>query len=466
MIKPVESAEKYTGSLPRVLVADDQRDVVRALRLLLRGEGFEVETVDSPSAVLEAIGESRFDVALIDLNYTRDTTSGREGLDLLEAIQQMDVELPVVVMTAWSTVELAVLAMRNGAADFVEKPWKNQRLLNILRNQTKLGTSLREQKRLKADRRQRHDDDCAPLVADSPDMQRILDIVERVAVADANVLLTGDNGTGKGLLARHVHSMSGRCDGPFVSVNMGGLAAGVFESEMFGHVKGAFTDAKTERLGRFEMAEGGTLFLDEIGNLPMDQQVKLLHALETGHVEPVGSSQSRAVNVRLIAATNSNLKQSVADGQFRKDLFFRLNTVEIHIPPLAERPEDIPTLAAQFLDRHSRKYDRPELKFSTEALAMLMTYSWPGNVRELNHVVERAVLLARGEQIQVPDLHLEPEGSPLQGQLPLMKIDDAEKLLIQTALGRYEGNVVKAARALGLSRSAFYRRLEKYGLDN
>jgi DNA-binding NtrC family response regulator len=296
-------------------------------------------------------------------------------------------------------------------------------------------------------------------------MQRILDIAQRIAIADANVLITGDNGTGKGLIARHVHRLSKRNEQAFVTVNMGGLAPSVFESEMFGHVKGAFTDAKSERMGRIEMANGGTLFLDEIGNLPVEQQAKLLHVLETGRFEPVGASRSRNANVRLIAATNADLKRQVADGDFRKDLFFRLNTVEIHIPPLHQRPEDIAPLAHGFLQRFTSKYARAGLAFSRPTMDALLAYSWPGNVRELSHVVERAVLLATGEAIAIADLNLQTGDESLQGELPLMTMDAAEESLLRTALKRFDGNVVKSARALGLSRSALYRRLEKFGLD-
>lgn len=451
---------------PRVLVVDDQVDLVRALRLLLSGEGFEVTTVNSPRAALDAVNRQPFDLALIDLNYTRDTTSGQEGLELLAALRNLDSDLPVVVMTAWSTVEVAVRAMQEGASDFVEKPWKNQRLLSILQNQARLGAALKEQKRLQAGRQRREEDDCEPLVAESAAMQRILEIAERLAIADANVLITGDNGTGKGLIAHHVHRLSSRSEQPFVTVNMGGLAPSVFESEMFGHVKGAFTDAKNERMGRIEMADGGTLFLDEIGNLPFEQQAKLLHVLETGRFEPVGASRSREANVRLIAATNANLKRQVADGEFRKDLFFRLNTVEIHIPPLHMRPEDITPLARGFLERFTRKYSRIGLGFSRQAMASLLAYTWPGNVRELSHVIERAVLLAGGEEIGTADLSLLSGDDVLHGDLPLMTMDAAEESLLRTALERFDGNVVNSAKALGLSRSALYRRLEKYGLGH
>lgn len=454
-----------TNTRYRVLVADDQVDILKTLKLLLLGEGFEVELTSSPRAAIEAAGRQHFDLALIDLNFTRDTTSGQEGLELLAALRLIDQQLPVVVMTAWSTVSVAVAAMHEGASDFIEKPWKNQRLVSVLKNQARLGAALREQQRLRASHQRQFEDKHEPLVADSSAMQHILNVAQRISMADANVLITGENGTGKSLIARQVHQQSSRRDGPFITVNMGGLAAGVFESEMFGHVKGAFTDAAAARIGRIEMAEGGTLFLDEIGNLPTAQQAKLLQVLETGTFEPVGASRSRDANVRLIAATNADLHSQVASGEFRKDLFFRLNTVEIHIPPLHQRPEDITPLAQLFLRRFRQKYQRPGLVFSRSALAAILTYSWPGNVRELSHIVERAVLMAAGSEIQSPDLNLQDVQDQLTGALPLMTLDAAEESLLRTAMERFNGSVVKSAQALGLSRSALYRRLEKYNLE-
>lgn len=463
--QPAESDRE--GRRPHVLVADDQADVVRALRLLLRGEGFEVSTAASPRTVLDAVDQSEFDVLLIDLNYTRDTTSGAEGLDLLQAIRRRDTRVPIVVMTAWSTVELAVEALRAGAADFLEKPWKNQRLISILRTQAALGAALRESERLRAERHGRDDETRAPIIAESAAMRRVMRVVEQIAAADVSLLICGDNGTGKGLLARYLHDHSTRRESAFVTVNVGALAAGVFESEMFGHVRGAFTDARTERMGRFEMADGGTLFLDEIGNLPLAQQAKLLQVLETGRFERVGDARSRSVDVRLVAATNADLQRAVAAGSFRKDLYFRVNTVQIEIPPLAERSDDILPLASLFLERYARKYSRTQLELSREAVAALLDYGWPGNVRELDHVIERAVLLAPGEQIRPTDLHLDSGGAGIEvGPGHLMPIAEAEQRLIRAALARFDGNVLEAARALGLSRSALYRRLGKYGLGN
>jgi DNA-binding NtrC family response regulator len=448
--------------MSRILIADDQRDVLGALQLLLKGEPFAVETVTSPTAVLVALGKSGFDALLIDLNYTRDTTSGQEGLDLLRAVRQLEPELPVIVMTAWGTVDVAVAAMREGASDFIEKPWDNQRLLSVLRNQVELGRALRAAKRLKAEKDLLRAD-AGDFIAESAVMQPVLQLVGRVAPSDANILITGEAGVGKGELARLAHGRSIRRENAFISVNMGGIADSIFESEMFGHVRGAFTDAKSDRIGRFELADGGTLFLDEIACLPFNLQGKLLRVLESGDYEPVGSSRTRHADVRVISATNGNLRAMVADSAFRDDLLFRLNTVEIKLPALRERREDIMLLATRFLDIYTRKYGRESGGFHRDAAQALLRYPWPGNVRELSHVVERAVLIGSGPQVQAGDLMLERGAMPGGTALEQLKLEEAEEVLIRNALDRCGGNVQAAAEQLGLSRSALYRRMEKYG---
>lgn len=450
-------------SAPRVLVADDQRDVLESLRFLLKSEGLDVETSTSPRLLLERLKERDFDVVLMDLNYARDTTSGEEGLELLKSIQAIDETLPVVVMTAWASVELAVEAMRRGARDFVEKPWDNNRLLSVLQTQTALGRALRHGKRLEEENRLLRDAPQDEFIAESPSMKPVLELIERVGPSDANVLLTGENGTGKGLVAQVLHKVSERGQRPLITVNIGGLSETIFESELFGHVKGAFTDARSDRVGRFELADGGTLFMDEIANVPTSLQPKLLRVLETGEFERVGSSRTRKVNVRLLSATNADLAEEVRSGRFRQDLLFRLNTVEIRLPPLANRREDIPLLATSFLDRHARHYRKRIHGFDEEALRALLAHPWPGNVRELSHVVERAVLMATGEAVKQNDLGLQTvSDGPIR--LEEITLEEAERLLINKALERYTGNVSDAAKALGLSRSALYRRLEKYGL--
>ncbi|MCP4663941.1 MAG: sigma-54-dependent Fis family transcriptional regulator [bacterium] len=447
---------------PRVLVADDQHDVLESLRFLLKTEGLEVATAASPRAILELLRKQDFDVVLMDLNYARDTTSGEEGLDLLRDVQLLDSALPVVVMTAWASVELAVEAMRRGARDFVEKPWDNQRLLTILRTQTELGRALRRGQRLEAENEILRGSGHPQLIADSPAMRPILELISRVGPSEANVLVTGENGTGKGLVAEVLHSVSARAGKPLITVNLGGLSETIFETELFGHVRGAYTDAKTDRVGRFELAEKGTLFMDEIANTPPTLQTRLLRVLESGEFERVGSSKTRRVDVRIISATNSDLDEEVHSQRFRQDLLFRLNTVTIHLPPLRERREDIPLLAVHFLGQCCQRYRKPTHTFDQEAMQALLAHPWPGNVRELSHVVERAVLMADGDVVKAVDLGLQddPRRRP---QLDEMPLEDVERLLIRKALERH-GNVSEAAKALGLSRSALYRRLEKYGL--
>ena len=436
--------------------------MLEALRLLAKGEGYQADTVESPAAALKALEQRDYDAVLIDLNYARDTTSGEEGLDLLMRIHAADESLPVVVMTAWGSVNLAVEAMRRGARDFIEKPWDNERLLTILRTQIELGRALRRASRLEAQSRLAQAESMPTLIADSPAMQPVLQIIERVGPSDANVLITGENGTGKGLVAQALHTVSSRASRPMVTINAGGVSEGVFESELFGHVKGAFTDAKQDRVGRFELADGSTLFLDEIANVPLSQQQKLLRVLETGEFERLGSSRTRKADVRLISATNADLNAEVAAGRFRQDLLFRLNTIEAHVPPLRERREDIPNLARHFLAIHVQRYRKAITGFDPAALQALVDHRWPGNVRELDHAIERAVLMAQGNVIHAGDLWLRriDEGD-LAMRLDELSLEQVEGFLIQKAMARY-GTVSHAAKALGLSRSALYRRLERH----
>ena len=456
--------------MPRILIADDQADVLAALRLLLKGEHYSIVTASSPAGVLNTVETEDLDLVLIDLNYARDTTSGSEGLELLPRIQAVDPTLPVIVMTAWGSVDVAVEAMRRGARDFIQKPWDNARLLAILRTQMELGQALRRGQRLEAENLTLRDDGGSAklgrVIAESAAMKSVLNVVQRIGPADANVLITGENGTGKEVIARSLHAVSGRAAKPLVSVNAGALAAGLFESELFGHVRGAFTDAKADRVGRFELADGGTLFLDEIANVPLNLQAKLLRVIETGEFERVGSSKTRKVVVRVLSATNADLKKEVAEGTFRQDLIFRLNTVEIHLPPLRDRREDIEALADYFLRQRSERYRRGRMDFTLQSLEALREYSWPGNVRELNHIIERAVLMSSGNTVTAIDLALQTSpATQLSARLEEMSLEDAERLLIKKALARFEGNANRAAEALGLSRSALYRRLQKYGLS-
>jgi DNA-binding NtrC family response regulator len=442
-----------------VLVADDQAYVIDAVRLLLKTEGWQIRAAGSPAELVEALESGEpFDVVLMDLNYARDTTSGQEGLDLLQQLQQLEPLLPVVVMTAWSSVEMAVEAMRRGARDYVQKPFDNARLLATLRTQVDLGRALRQSRRLEEEK-SRREEDAPELIARAPSMQPVLQLIERIGPSDANVLITGEHGTGKEVVARRLHGISPRAGKTLVSINAASLSDGVFESEMFGHVKGAFTDAKQDRIGAFELADGGTLFLDEIANMPLTQQAKLLRVLETGELKRVGSSRSVKVDVRLVSATNADVGAETREKRFREDLMYRLNTVEIRIPPLRERREDIPLLAQHFLQRQARKYRRMLSGFSPAAQQAMLDYSWPGNVRELEHTVERGLLMARGERIELDDLRL--RSSAPSADLDAMSLEDAERWFIERTLARFDGNVGKAADALGLSRSALYRRLQK-----
>ncbi len=446
----------------RILIADDQADVLEALRLLLKPDGYVIDTASSPAQVARAIELKDYDVVLIDLNYSRDTTSGDEGLDLLSRIRLADESLPVVVMTAWGSVDVAVEAMRRGARDFVQKPWDNDRLLTIVRTQTALGRAIRLGRRLLLANQALMADGHSPLLAESVAMRPVLDVIARVGPSDANVLISGENGTGKSLVAQALHAVSPRAPRPMVTVNAGGMAEGVFESELFGHVRGAFTDAKADRIGRFELADGSTLFLDEIANVPSSQQAKLLRVIESGEFERVGSSKTRKVDVRIVSATNADVTAEVEAGRFRQDLLFRLNTIEVHLPPLRDRREDIPLLAKHFLQLHTQRYRKTITGFDPAALQLLLDHRWPGNVREIDHAIERAVLMAQGSVVRASDLGLRVEGVP-SGRLEDMSLEDVEAFLIKKAMARY-GNVSHAARALGLSRSALYRRLERYRL--
>ena len=458
------SREAPLPGRPVLLAADDQPHILDALELMLEPQGFRVEKARSPIMVLEALKSETYDALLIDLNYTRDTTSGQEGLDLLSQIKSIDPQLPVIVMTAWASVEVAVEAMRRGAQDFIQKPWDNARLLSILRTQIELQRAVRRAQHLEAENRILRADGLPDMIATAPAMQPVLDTIARIGPSDANVLITGEHGTGKEVVAQTLHAISARALRSLVAVNTGALPEGTFESELFGHVKGAFTDARTERIGRFELADGGTLFLDEIANIPPRQQAKLLRVLETGELERVGSSKTRRVDVRVLSATNADLHAEAEAGNFRADLLFRLNTVEIHLPPLRERREDIPPLAAHFLARYAQRYRKQISGLDPSAMQTLLAYNWPGNVRELDHTLERAILMARGSQIESADLGLNTTRASTPS-LDEMSLESVESILIRKALSRSAGNVSQAADALGLSRGALYRRMEKYGIQ-
>nr|WP_295130756.1 sigma-54 dependent transcriptional regulator [uncultured Roseateles sp.] len=465
---PLNAHSTPSASL-RILVADDDAAVRSALRLFLKSEGWACELTDSPEKALTALAQGEFGLLLADLNYSRDTTSGQEGLDLIQSARALDPHLPIIAMTAWGSVPLVVQALKGGASDFIEKPWDNTRLAGLIRTQLALGESQRRAQKLAAQN--------ALLLAgsaerawigQSPAMQALMAQVAAVAPADVNLLITGENGSGKSQLAQAIHRQSARAEGPFISVNMGAIPETLFESEMFGHEKGAFTDARQARIGRFELADGGTLFLDEIGNIPLAQQAKLLQVLEGGQFERLGSARPRRAQVRLIAASNADLNAMVEQGLFRRDLLYRLNSVQLQLPPLRERGEDILALAQHYLAEFAQRYKRPLKPLTDAARAALLAHDWPGNVRELAHCMERVCLLAPAEQINPGDLALKPAAAPATAGPALLPaeltLDEAEKLLIRTALRRNGGNAQLAAQALGLSRSAFYRRLEKHQL--
>ena len=447
-----------------ILLADDDDGVILSGKMLFQDQGWKVVTARSAADIIRKVENQEFDIALIDMNYTRDTTSGAEGLELVSKIKSIDPDLPILVMTAWATVDIAVEALKRGASDFIHKPWENDRVIQKVTQVAMTTQTIRKSRLLEEEVRiARQESTPKDFVAYAPAMRDIMEIVRRIGPSEANVLILGENGTGKSVLASLIHDMSQRKDGPFISVNMGGLAEGIFESEIFGHVKGAFTDAKSDRAGRFELAKGGTIFLDEIGNISLSQQNRLLHLLETGEFERVGSSRTLKADVRVISATNAPLKEKVASKTFREDLFYRLNTVIIEMPSLRNRKEDILPLALHFLQRLNRKYGKQIQSISREAQEILHQYEWPGNVREMNHTIERAVLMCNGQEILPSHLMLQPVKAETM-DIESMSMEDIEKLLIQKALRKYEGNVTQAAKQLGLSRATFYRRLQEYGL--
>lgn len=452
-------SERKSGE---ILIADDQQHILDTLELLLESEGFIVTTVKSPQEVTTLLSRKTFDFLLTDMNFKQDTTSGTEGIELVKAVREKDSLMPIVVMTAWASIELSVEAIRHGANDFIEKPWKNQRLLSLINNQLRFLDERKDNRRLSA--LTSNDSSMSQMIVDSAPMKSVMDLIERTAVSDANILLTGESGVGKSHIANLIHGLSGRKKKPFVNVNMGALTDTLFASELFGHIKGAFTDAKTTRIGRFEMANQGTLFLDEIANIPKELQAKLLRVLESGEFEPIGASRTQKSDVRIVSASNVNFDEEVASGTFRQDLLYRLNTITIHIPALRERPSDILPLADYFMQMFKRKYRRDSVKLSKDAANALVACQWPGNVRELSHCIERAVLVCMDNEIEVNDLGIAT--SRPSNSIEDMTLAEAEQALIERAMQRFGGNVTKAAELLGLSRHALHRRLEKYHMTD
>lgn len=470
--------DRYIVKNKKILIADDDLNIIASLKYMLSEENFDILAMTTPAAVLENLKNESVDLVLIDMNFQQDTTSGCEGLQLVEAIQQHDESLPIIVMTGWATIDIAVDAMRAGAKDFIQKPWNNERMLSAINTQLKLVSIDKKLKRLNQENkllRAQSFPQNNGIIAQSPAMKTLLSSLEELAKSDMSIMLTGDNGTGKSMLASYVHQQSLRAENSFVPVNMGAIPDNLFESEMFGHIKGAFTDAKENRIGRFEMAEQGTLFLDELANIPMAQQAKLLRVLEEQKFEVVGSSNSLSADVRVISATNCDLAKAISEQQFRQDLFYRLNTIQLHVPSLRERTEDIEPLAKHFLQIFSEKYNMNAPELSCEAIDKLQQYPWPGNIRELSHLMEKLLFTCKKTTINARDLLLEnihatsnDEASTSTKNITnnnVLSLDEIEKLALVSRLKHHGGNATETAKSLGLSRSGFYRRMSKYGLD-
>ena len=454
-----------------ILIADDDNNVLAGLEFLLTEEGYSVIQAASPAEVFNIVNRQNVDLLLTDMNFKRDTTSGAEGLTLIKTLAQLDSSFPVIVMTGWATIDIAVEALKSGANDFVQKPWNDERLLSLIQTQLKLSSIEKKASRLQQQNRllngEKHPAKSDEIIAESSVMKELLNTLSDLAQSDMNILLTGDNGTGKSMLARFVHQASARCEQAFVSVNMGAISENLFESEMFGHNKGAFTDAKENRIGRFELAEEGTLFLDELANIPLNQQAKLLRVLEEKKFERVGSSKTIDADVRIISATNANLNEIIELKKFRQDLYYRLNTIEIRVPSLCERTSDLPALAEYFLDKYSQKYNKPKPTLSEQSVKAMTAYLWPGNIRELSHLMEKVLFVCKDSQIEPTHLNLNGELSNVNSNLDdgTATIDEIERSVLVSRLELHQGNVTETAKSLGLSRSGYYRRIQKYGLE-
>jgi len=450
----------------RVLVIDDMADVRLSANFLLSSHHYQVLEASSPFEALELIKQQTVDLILLDMNYQSDTTSGQEGLDFLNKLTKENLNIPVVAMTGWSSVDVAVKAMQQGANDFIEKPWDNQRLLQIIKQQIQFSGLKKQNQRLQQHNQKSATSNAEELIWKSSAMSQLMTKIEQLAQTDATILLTGENGTGKSTIANLIHQKSSRRHHNLVTVNMGAIPESLFESEMFGHKKGAFTDAKETRMGRFEMANEGTLFLDEIANIPLAQQAKLLRVLETNEFEMVGSSITQQSNIRLISASNADFEQLIASENFRPDLYYRLNTIELHVPALRERIEDIMPLARYFMNKHSRRYNRLNMSLAEDVEIKLTSYPWPGNIRELSHMMERAVLLSSNEKISANDIPLKTNNAKQGSEIPFMPLEQAEQLLLKQAINKAKGSAVDAAQLLGISKSAIYRRMEKYDIKS
>jgi DNA-binding NtrC family response regulator len=452
----------------KILAVDDNEDILFALKLLLKNQAESIITVSDPHKIPDAMAKDEFDVILLDMNFTKDAISGQEGFDWLGKILEIDPDSVVVFITAYGDAEKAVKAIKAGATDFVLKPWQNEKLLATISSSVKLRKSRRENDNLRSKQKELSavmDQPFADFIGNSPEMQKVFATIQKVAGTDANILILGENGTGKELVARALHRNSKRSDEVFISVDLGSITESLFESELFGYEKGAFTDAKKDKPGRFEVASGGTLFLDEIGNLSMQFQTKLLTVLERREVIRVGATKSKSIDVRLICATNNNIHQMVSDNAFRQDLLYRVNTVEIHLPPLRERTGDITLLANHYTKVYTKKYKKSIKGISTTAIKKLNQYGWPGNVRELQHAIERAIIMTDSDILQPDDFILSSQaGKSNDLELNTYNLDEVEKQIIQKVLKQNQGNISQAAQELGITRTSLYRRMEKYDL--
>jgi two-component system, NtrC family, response regulator HydG len=452
----------------KILIIDDDEDVLLAAKMLLKKHAHEVIIEKNPNKIPFLLNNDTYDVILLDMNFSKDITSGKEGYHWLAQILERDPAAVVIMITAFGDVEMAVRALREGATDFVLKPWQNEKLVATISAAIRLKKSYNEVDKLKQTKRQLQEDINQPfrdIIGDSESIRKVFDLVDKVAGTDANVLILGENGTGKELIARALHQKSLRRDNVFIAVDMGAITETLFESELFGHKKGSFTDAKDDRAGRFEVANGGTLFLDEIGNLSMPLQSKLLTVLQRREITRIGANKSIAIDIRLVCATNMPIYDMVRDSEFRQDLLYRINTVEIHMPPLRERSEDIPILAEHFIDMYCKKYRKETKSIAVNTLKRLQKYSWPGNIRELQHAIERAVIMAETNTLNAEDFFFLANNSNGSDTVPdTYNLEDVEKSVIQRAINKHNGNISKAAKELGLTRASLYRRLEKHGL--
>ena len=453
----------------KILIIDDDKDILFATEMVFKKHFSVVKTANNPLAISELMKKNQFDVFLLDMNFRKDDQSGREGFYWLKEILDADPKAAVILMTAYGDVDKAVRAIREGATDFILKPWQNEKLITTISTALKLRNTIKEADKLLTQRnvisadidREFHD-----IIGSSETMQEVFEIINKVARTEANVLILGENGTGKELIARALHRRSNRADKVFLNVDMGAIAENLFESELFGHIKGAFTDAKENRMGRFELAAGGSLFLDEIGNLPLHLQSKILAALQNREITPVGSNKIIPIDIRLICATNQSLFKMIQDKEFREDLLYRINTVEIKLPPLRDRVEDISPLADFFLKKYARKYQKQNVRFSADSIKKLENYPWPGNIRELQHVIERTIIMINTDTIKSEDIYISGENTEKDKDeiTGSHNLEEMEEIIIKKVIKSHQGNISKAAQELGLTRASLYRRLEKYGI--